>query len=143
MKYIYLIPLLFLLACQKNVNTTPLTPVQKIAVYNGILAESNKALVTGVIQLNTSKVLTVSQTSLVLDYSLRVANASKAVAILQQNQGNWNVIAGQIKIVLDQVVPSGDILKTLGATGEQGKVVLSTITSIQSAISSILVEAAK
>lgn len=142
-KIICLLPILFLISCQRSVNTTPQTPAQRVAVYNGILAESNRAVVTGVIVLQKSSVLTVSQTRVVLVYCDRVVNASTAVAVLQQSPGDWGVTALQIKVVLDQITPSGDILKLFGANTEQSKVVLASITSIQSAIQSMLKEVTK
>lgn len=140
------IPLIFVLlmvGCAKNVNVTTQTPSQRVAVYNGILAESNRAVVTGVIVLQQNKVLTVSQTRTVLVYCDRVVNASTAVAVLQQSPGDWAVNALQIKVILDQITPSGDILKLFGANTEQSKVVLASIISVQSAIQSILKEVTK
>jgi type IV pilus biogenesis protein CpaD/CtpE len=134
---------LLLVGCAKNNTVNLQTPAQRVAVYNGILAESNRALVTGVIVLQQNKVLTVSQTRTVLVYSDRVLNASTAVAVLQQSPGDWVVNALQIKVILDQITPSGDILKLFGANTEQSKVVLASITSIQSAIQSILKEVTK
>lgn len=132
---------LLLVGCAKNPNTVPQTPFQRVAVYNGVLAESNNALTSGVIQLQKSGVLTTNQTLQVLDYTERVANASKAVAIIQQTPGDWSVDAAQIRVVLMAVSPPGNFSAWL--SDPQSKQVLDSLGGLQNALQIILAEVAK
>jgi hypothetical protein len=137
-----LLLVLILAGCQKTTTVNLKTPAQRVAVYNSILAESNLSVTTGVIALQKSGVLTVAQTSTVLDYTGRVANASKAVAVLQQTPGEWTVVSKQIQTVLLAVLPpSGNVATWLN--GPQGNQVLATINSIQETIRLLIMEAAK
>jgi hypothetical protein len=48
------------MGCQKQLGVDLKTPAQRVAVYNGILAESNRAATAGVISLQKSGVRTAS-----------------------------------------------------------------------------------
>jgi hypothetical protein len=137
-----MLALLFLTGCQKQIGVNGKTPEQRVAVYNGILAEANRSATAGVISLQKSGVLTVAQTSLILDYTVRVANTSKAVAVLQQSAGDWTVVSKQIKAVLDALSPPGDFAKWLGA-GPQGLEILATLNAIQDSIRLIVAEVSR
>lgn len=141
-RIVFPILLVILLAgCQKQNSVTLKTPAQRVAVYNGTLAELNKAATAGVIALQKSGVLTVAQTSLVVDYTLRVATASKSVATIQQNPGNWAVMAKEIQTVLAPAVLPAEVSKVI--SGQQATQVMSLFTSIQAYIQQILKEVAK
>lgn len=140
------VPVIFVLAllmvgCAKNNTVNLQTPAQRVSVYNGILAESNKAVTSGAITLQKSGVLTVSQTSQFLDYTEKVAIASKAVATLQLSPGDWVTVSTQIKVIFSAVSPPSNFATWLNGT--QGKSLLDSMTSIQSTIQSILLEASK
>ena len=112
------------------------TPAQRVAVYNGILAESNRAATDAAIALQKSGALTTNQTLLFLDYTERVATASKAIAVLQQSPADWPTVAAQIKIVLGSVSPPGNFSGWLAEP--QSKALLDAMTGITGAIQSIL-----
>ena len=128
---------LLLVGCAKNANTVPQTPFQKVALYNGVLAESNHAATDAAIALQKSGTLTVSQTLLFLNYTERVATASKAIAVLQQSSGDWPTVAAQIKILLGAVSPPGGFSDWL--TGPQSKTLLDAMTGIAGAIYGLMV----
>jgi hypothetical protein len=133
---------LALMGCtQKQTTVTIKTPAQRVAVYNGTLAELNKAATEGVIGLQKSGVLTVAQTSLVLGYTLKVATASKAVATIQQNPGDWTATAKQIQTILGQIPLPAEVSKLI--SGPQAAQVLSIFTSIQTYIQQMLKEVAQ
>ena len=126
---VLILALLALGCAPKNTSVNLKTPSQRVTVYNGILAESNRAATETAITLQRSGLLTVSQCSQVLDYTSRVANASKAVAVLQQSPGDWPVVARQIKTVLDSISPPGNFGAWVGgAKGAQLEAMLSSIT---------------
>jgi hypothetical protein len=141
MKYILTISLLLLTSCQKQVNTTPTTPFQKLAVYNGVLAEANRAVTMGVISLQKTKTLTVQQTTMVLDYTGRVANISNAIAVIQQSSNDWTIVSTQVQIILLQLPPPLDISKYLQFP--KGQSILTALTSLQDTIRLILQEVKK
>lgn len=137
-----LLLVLILAGCHKTTTVNLKTPAQRVAVYNGILAESNRAATAGVIALQKSSVLTVAQASTILDYTGRVANASKAVAVLQQTPGDWAVVSKQIQAVLLAVLPpTGNVATWLN--GPQGSQVLAAINSVQETIRLLITEASK
>ena len=124
-----IIALLFVGCAPKNQTVNLKTPSQRVAVYNGILAESNRSAAETAITLQRAGLLTVSQCSQMLDYTSRVANASKAVAVLQQTPGDWPVVAKQIKTVLDTISPPGNFGQWVGgAKGAQLEATLASLT---------------
>jgi hypothetical protein len=137
-----LLLVLALVGCQKTATVNLKTPAQRVAVYNGILAESTRAATTGVISLQKSNVLTVAQAGMVLDYTSRVANASKAVAVLQQTPGEWSVVSKQIHAVLVAVAPPSSSI-TAWLNSAQAAQVLVAVNSVQETIQLLITEASK
>lgn len=134
-----IVPLLSLMGCaQKQTTVTIKTPAQRVAVYNGTLAELNKAATAGVIGLQKSGVLTVAQALVITDYTLKVATASKSVATIQQNPGDWLVMSKQIQNILGQLPLPANVSGLI--SGPQAAQVLSIFTSLQVYIQQILKE---
>ena len=128
---------IFAPACRRS---TPLaldkTPAQRVAVYNGVLAESVRAATETAIGFERSGVLTRAQVLQVLDYTERVANTSKAVAIIQQTPGDWKVVAPQIRALLNSIAP-------LGATPAEAKAMSACLDAIQSTVAILIREVSK
>jgi hypothetical protein len=128
---------IFAPACRRS---TPLelakTPAQRVAVYNGVLAESARAATEAAIGFERSGVLTRAQVLQVLDYTERVANTSKAVAIIQQTPGDWTVLAPQIRALLNSSSP-------LGATPAEAKTLSACLDAIQSTVTILILEVSK
>ena len=130
-------------ACHRRTPLELNTPTQRVAVYNGILAESVHAATEAAIGLERSGVLTRAQVLQVLDYTERVANSSKAVAVIQQTSGDWTVLAPQIRTVLNSISPPGDFAGWLGATPEQAKELSACLDSIQTTVALLIREVSK
>jgi hypothetical protein len=130
-------------ACRRSTPLELKTPAQRVAVYNGVLAESVRAATETAINLQRSGVLTRAQVLLVLDYTERVANSSKAVAVIQQTPGEWTVLAPQIRTVLNSISPPGDFAKWLGATTEEAKALSACLDAIQSTVAILILEVSK
>ena len=128
-------------AAKNPATINPQTPAQRMLVYNGVLAESNHALASGVIVLQKSGVLSVTQTSQILGYSERVANASNAVAVIQQAPGDWAKVGPQIKAILNAISPPGDFMAWLGAA--PGSPAQASLNGILSVVQLMLAEASK
>jgi|WetSurMetagenome_2_1015567.scaffolds.fasta_scaffold311143_3 hypothetical protein len=119
------------------------TPAQRVAVYNGVLAESVRAATEAAIGFDRSGVLTRAQVLQVLDYTERVANSSKAVAVIQQTPGDWTVLAPQIRTVLNSISPPGDFARWLSATPAEAKVLSACLDAIQSTLVILIQEVSK
>lgn len=136
--------LIFAPACRRS---SPLelekTPAQRVAVYNGVLAESVRGTTETAITLERSGVLTRAQVLQVLDYTERVAKTSKAVAIIQQTPGDWAVRAPQIRTVLNSISPPGDFARWLSATPAEAKVLSALLDAIQATITILIREVSK
>jgi len=79
----------------------------------------------------------------VLDYTERVANSSKAVAVIQQTPGDWTVLAPQIRTVLNSISPPGDFARWLSATPAEAKVLSACLDAIQSTLVILIQEVSK
>ena len=135
---------IFAPACRRSTSLEiEKTPAQRVAVYNGVLAESVRAAAETAIDLERSGVLTRAQVLQVLDYTERVANASKAVAVIQQTPGDWTVVARQIRTVLNTISPPGDIAKWLSSSPAEAKVLSACLDAMQSTLAILLQEASK
>jgi hypothetical protein len=134
---------IFAPACRRSTSLELKTPAQRVAVYNGVLAESVRAATETAIALERSGVLTRAQVLQVLDYTERVANSSKAVAVIQQTPGEWTVVAPQIRTVLNSIVLPGDLAKWLGATPAEAQALSACIDAIQSTVAILIQEASK
>jgi hypothetical protein len=134
---------IFAPACRRSTPLELQTPAQRVAVYNGVLAESVRTATEAAIGLGRSGVVPRAQVLLVLDYTERVANSSKAVAIIQQTSGDWSVLAPQIRAVLNDILPPEDFATWLGATPDEAKVLLASLVAIQSTVAILLQEASK
>ena len=134
---------IFAPACRRSTPLELKTPAQRIAVYNGVLAESVRAATETTINLQRSGVLTRAQVLQVLDYTERVANSSKAVAVIQQTPGEWIVVAPQIRAVLNSISPPGDFAKWLSSTPEEAKALSACLDAIQSTVAILIQEASK
>jgi hypothetical protein len=130
-------------ACRRSTPLDLQTPAQRVAVYNGVLAESVRAATETAIDLERSGVLTRAQVLEVLDYTERVANTSKAVAVIQQTPGDWAVVAQQIRTVLNSISPPGDIATWLSTSPAEAKVLSACFDAIQSTIVIMIQEASK
>jgi hypothetical protein len=130
-------------ACRRSTPLELKTPAQRVAVYNGVLAESVRAATETAIDLGRSGVLTRAQVLQVLDYTERVANTSKAVAVIQQTPGDWAVVAGQIRAVLNSISPPGDIAKWLSTSPAEARVLSACLDAIQSTVVILIQEASK
>jgi hypothetical protein len=134
---------IFTPACRRNTPLELKTPSQRVAVYNGVLAESVRAATETAINLQRSGVLTRAQVLLVLDYTERVAISSKAVAVIQQTPGEWTVVAPQIRTVLNSISPPGDFAKWLSTTPDEAKAMSACLDAIQSTVAILILEASK
>jgi hypothetical protein len=135
---------IFAPACRRSTSLEiEKTPAQRVAVYNGVLAESVRAATETAIDLEGSGVLTRAQSLQVLDYTERVANASNAVAVIQQTPGDWTVVAQQIRTVLNSISPAGDIANWLSSSPAEAKVLSACLDAIQSTVAILLQEASK
>jgi hypothetical protein len=128
---------IFAPACRRSTSLErDKTPAQRVAVYNGVLAESVRAATETAIDLQRSGILTRAQVLQVLDYTERVANTSKAVAIIQQTPGDWTVLAPQIRALLNSISP-------LDATSAEAKALSACIDAIQSTVTILIREVSK
>ncbi len=134
---------IFAPACRRSTPLDLKTPAQRVAVYNGVLAESVRAATEAAIGFERSGVLTRAQVLQVLDYTERMANSSKAVAVIQQTPGDWTVVAPQIRAVLNSILPPDDFARWLGATPEEAKVLSASLDAIQSAVAILIREVSK
>ena len=136
--------LIFAPACRRS---TPLelekTPAQRVAVYNGVLAESVRGTTETAIALERSGVLTRAQVLQVLDYTERVANSSKAVAVIQQTPGDWTRVAPQIRTVLNCISPPGDFARWLSGTPAEAKALSASLDAIQATVTILIREVSK
>jgi hypothetical protein len=130
-------------ACRRSTALDLKTAAQRVAVYNGVLAESVRAATETAIDLERAGVLTRAQVLQVLDYTERVANTSKAVAVIQQTPGDWAVVAGQIRAVLNSISPPGDIAKWLSTSPAEARVLSACLDAIQSTVVILIQEASK
>ena len=78
-----------------------------------------------------------------LDYTGRVANSSKAVAVIQQTPGDWTVLAPQIRTVLNSIVLPSDLAKWLRATPAEAQALSTCLDAIQSTVAILIQEASK
>ena len=78
-----------------------------------------------------------------LDYTERVANSSKAVAVIQQTPGDWTVLAPQIRAVLNNILPPDDFARWLGASPDEAKVMSACLDAIQSTVAILILEVSK
>ena len=78
-----------------------------------------------------------------LDYTERVANSSKAVAIIQQTPGDWTVLAPQIRTVLNSIAPPDDFARWLSATPAEAKALSACLDAIQSTVTILILEVSK
>jgi hypothetical protein len=134
---------IFVPACRRSAPLELRTPAQRVAVYNGVLAESVRSATEAAIGLERSGVLTRAQVLQVLDYTERVANSSKAVAVIQQTPGDWTRLAPQIRTVLNSISPPGDFARWLGRTPEEAKALSACLDTIQSTVAILIREASK
>ena len=134
---------IFAPACRRSTPLELKTPAQRVAVYNGVLAESVRAATEAAIGFERSGVLTRAQVLKVLDYTERVANSSKAVAVIQQTPGDWTVLAPQIRAVLINILPPDDFARWLGASPEEAKVLSACVDAIQSTVAILILEVSK
>jgi hypothetical protein len=134
---------IFAPACHRSTQLELRTPAQRVAVYNGLLAESVHAATEAAIGLERSGVLTRAQGLQLLAYAERVAKSSKAVAIIQQTPGSWTVLAPQIRVVLNSTSPPGDFALWLGANPEESKELSACLDSIQSTVSLLIREVSR
>ena len=130
-------------ACRRSTSLDLKTPAQRVAVYNGVLAESVRSATETAIALERSGVLTRAQVLQVLDYTGRVANSSKAVAVIQQTPGDWTVLAPQIRTVLNSIVLPSDLAKWLRATPAEAQALSACLDAIQSTVAILIQEASK
>ena len=130
-------------ACRRSTSLDLKTPAQRVAVYNGVLAESVRAATETAIGFERSGILTRAQVLQVLDYTERAANTSKAVAIIQQTPGDWTVLAPQIRTVLNNISPPGDFAKWLSATPAEAKAMSACLDAIQSTVMILIREVSK
>jgi hypothetical protein len=130
-------------ACRRSTPLELKTPAQRVAVYNGVLAESVRAATEAAIGFERSGVLTRAQVLQVLDYTERVANSSKAVAVIQQTPGDWTVLAPQIRAVLNNILPPDDFARWLGASPDEAKVMSACVDAIQSTVAILILEVSK
>jgi hypothetical protein len=135
--------IIFIPACRRSTSLELKTPAQRVAVYNGVLAESVRAATEAAIGFERSGVLTRAQVLQVLDYTERVANTSKAVAIIQQTPGDWSVVAPQIRTVLNSISPPGDFARWLSATPAEAQVLSACMDAIQSTVTILMREVSK
>ena len=133
----------FVPACRRNTPLELKTPAQRVAVYNGVLAESIHAATEAAIGLERSGVLTRAQVLRVLDYTGRAASASNAVALIQQTPGDWTVLAPQIRTALKSISPPGDLAMWLGATPQQATELSACLDAIESTVAILLLETSK
>ena len=141
--FLALAVVIFAPACRRSTSLELQTPAQRVAVYNGVLAESIRTATEAAIGLGRSGVLSRAQVLHVLDYTERVANSSKAVAIIQQTSGDWTVLAPQIRAVLNNILPSDDFARWLGATPDEAKVLFASLVAIQSTVAILIQEVSK
>jgi hypothetical protein len=134
---------IFTPACRRSTSLELKTPAQRVAVYNGVLAESVRAATEAAIGFERSGILTRVQVLQVLDYTERVANTSKAVAIIQQTPGDWSVVAPQIRTVLNSISPPGDFARWLSATPAEAQVLSACMDAIQSTVTILMREVSK
>ncbi len=134
---------IFVPACRRSTPLELRTPAQRVAVYNGVLAESVRAATEAAIGLGRSGVLTRPQVLQVLDYTERVANSSKAVAVIQQTPGDWIRVAPQIRTVLDSITPPGDFARWLGGTPEAAKALSASLDAIQATVAIMIREVSR
>ena len=134
---------IFVPACHRSTPLELRTPAQRVAVYNGILAESVHAATEAAIGLERSGVLTRAQVLQVLEYTERVANSSKAVAVIQQTPRDWSVLAPQIRTVLNAISPPGDLARWLSATPEEANELSASLDAIQSTVAILIREVSK
>ena len=135
---------IFAPACRRSTSLVlDKTPAQRVAVYNGVLAESVRAATETAIGFERSGILTRAQVLQVLDYTERAANTSKAVAIIQQTPGDWTVLAPQIRTVLNNISPPGDFAKWLSATPAEAKAMSACLDAIQSTVTILIREVSK
>ena len=130
-------------ACRRNTALELKTPAQRVAVYNGILAESVHAATEAASGLERSGILTRAQVLQGLGYTGRAANASKAVAVIQQTPGDWTALAPLIRTALNNISPPGEIASWLAASPAQAKELSASLDAIQSAVTVLMVEVAK
>ena len=130
-------------ACRRSTPLELQTPAQRVAVYNGVLAESVRAATEAAIGFERSGVLTRAQVLQVLDYTERVANSSKAVAVIQQTPGDWTVLAPQIRAVLNNILPPDNFARWLGASPDEAKVMSACVDAIQSTVAILILEVSK
>ncbi|RPI18081.1 MAG: hypothetical protein EHM65_02500 [Acidobacteriales bacterium] len=133
----------FVPACRRSTPLELRTPAQRVAVYNGVLAESVRAATEAAIGLERSGVLTRPQVLQVLDYTERVAHSSKAVAVIQQTPGDWTVLAPQIRTVLNSISPPGDFARWLGGTPEAAKASSASLDALQATVAIMIREVSK
>lgn len=141
--FLALAVVIFAPACRRSTSLELKTPAQRVAVYNGVLAESVRAATEAAIGFERSGILTRAQVLQVLAYTERVANTSKAVAIIQQAPGDWSVLAPQIRTVLNSISPPGDFAKWLSATPAEAKVLSACMDAIQSTVTILMREVSK
>ncbi|MCL5743138.1 MAG: hypothetical protein M1541_04295 [Acidobacteria bacterium] len=83
------------------------TAEQRVAQYNALLAEANRAAAAAAISLQHSGTLTAGQTGEVLAWSERIAGACKLVAQQLRSEDPWTTRAVQIRAVFEQIAPPG------------------------------------
>jgi len=130
-------------ACRRNTALELKTPAQRVAVYNGVLAESVHAATEAAISLEGAGVLTRAQALRVLDYTGRAASASNAVALIQQKPGDWTVLAPQIRTALNNISPPGELATWLTASPAQSKELSACLDAVQSAVAILVAEVSK
>jgi hypothetical protein len=130
-------------ACKKNTNVNqPQTPLQRIAVYNTLLAEANNGIAKAVIAVAKADMITSRDAVMVLEYNQRVATASQALTAILRSPGDWATIAPQIYAIASQITPPKDLL-TWAQSNPKLSAVLSAMNSVAGTLTVILQEASK
>jgi hypothetical protein len=135
--------LMLIPACRRATAPDLRTRAQRIAVYNGVLAEAVRAAAETAISLQQSGTLTKEQTLMALDYAGRAATVSKAIADIQQTSGEWEVLVLQIQTVLNTISPPDDFARWLGATPQEAKDLYACLDALNAAIDVMKQEASR
>jgi len=98
-----LFPLLLCLGCpQPGTLKVPQTPEQRIAIANATLAQTVKATILGVIEVQKAGFISVDTTRIALGYLESVEKFSLAIARMQDADATWQTLVASIPPLADR-----------------------------------------
>lgn len=119
MKKTLLLPIVLAIATVGCIHKAsgPVTPKERAATYNAVLAQTNDTIEQGAEAASASGVITAAQAKPIIQFASQVATLHKQVTVILGQATVTTADLASISVLLDQIKSAGDQAIASGALG--------------------------